>query len=43
MCHTTITTTAPMGPRYEEILTPEALDFIATLHRQLAGERAALL
>ncbi|MDN4486624.1 malate synthase A [Demequina sp. SYSU T00039] len=43
MCHTTITTNAPMGPRYAEILSPEALDFIATLHRQLAGERADLL
>lgn len=43
MCHTTIRTTAPMGPRYEEILSPEALDFIAVLHRQLAGERADIL
>jgi hypothetical protein len=27
----------PMGPRYEEILTDEALRLIATLHRELGG------
>ena len=24
---------APIGARYEEILTPEALEFVAKLHR----------
>jgi malate synthase len=31
------------GPRYEEILTDEALRLIATLHRELAPRRAELL
>ena len=43
MCHTTIKPHAPMEPRHQEILTPEALDFLARLHRQIAGERADLL
>lgn len=30
-------------PRFEEILTPGALDFICGLHRQFAGRRAELL
>ncbi|WGW12887.1 malate synthase A [Saxibacter everestensis] len=29
----------PLGPRYEEILTPEALAFIAELHSRFAGVR----
>ncbi|GAA1699536.1 malate synthase A [Microbacterium sediminicola] len=28
-----------MGPRYDEILTPEALDFVADLHTRFAGRR----
>ncbi len=38
-----ITVTGPMGPRYEEILTPEALDLIARLQRELGPRRAELL
>ncbi len=32
-----------MGPRYAEILTPEALAFLAELHRRFDGKRRALL
>jgi len=33
----------PSGSRYEEILTPEALDLIAVLHRELGQRRSELL
>ena len=29
----------PLGPRFEEILTPEALDFLALLHDRFASRR----
>ncbi len=29
----------PSGPRYEEILTPEALGFVEELHRRFNPER----
>ncbi|ADD44641.1 malate synthase A [Stackebrandtia nassauensis DSM 44728] len=32
-----------MGERFAEILSPEALDFLAVLHREFAGRRAELL
>jgi malate synthase len=35
--------TGPAGPRYDEILTPEALTQIATLQRELGPRRAELL
>jgi malate synthase len=35
--------TGPSGDRYDEILTPEAIGLIATLHRELAARRAELL
>jgi len=35
--------TGPSGDRYDEILTPEAISLIATLHGELAGRRAELL
>jgi malate synthase len=35
--------TGRVGPRYEEILTDEALRLIAALHRELGPRRAALL
>ena len=38
-----ISVIGPMGPRYEEILTPGALDLIATLQRQLGQRRTELL
>lgn len=31
------------GPRYEEIITPEALDFLRLLHRTFAGRRNEIL
>src|SRR3954466_9457259 len=31
--------TGPMGPRFEEVLTPQALELIARLHRELNGRR----
>src|SRR4051812_50102349 len=31
--------TGPMGPRFDEILTPQALKLIAKLHRELNGRR----
>src|SRR4051794_21430773 len=31
--------TGPMGPRFDEILTPQALELIARLHRELNGRR----
>src|SRR5215469_7562407 len=33
----------PLGPRYEEILTPEALGFLAALHRRFEPRRSQLL
>ena len=33
----------PTGPRYAEILTPEALDFVARLHCMFAARRCELL
>ncbi|MCW1249358.1 malate synthase A [Acaricomes phytoseiuli] len=38
-----ITLTSPPIPRQDEILTPEALDFIAALHRASSGQRQELL
>jgi malate synthase len=35
--------TGPVGDRYEEILTQEAADLLATLHGELADRRAELL
>ncbi|MBB5832947.1 malate synthase A [Brachybacterium aquaticum] len=35
--------TAPLQPRFEEILTPEALDFLALLHDRFAVRRTELL
>ena len=34
---------APLNPRYASILTPEALDFLATLHREFNPRRRELL
>src|ERR1700722_3781560 len=33
----------PAGSRYEEILTPEALDLVGVLHRELGQRRLDLL
>src|SRR5262249_61261086 len=33
----------PLGDRFEEILTPEALQLVATLQREFGGKRAELL
>ncbi|MEO9247280.1 malate synthase A [Citricoccus nitrophenolicus] len=38
-----VTITGPHQPRQEEILTTDALDFLATLHRRFNGRRAELL
>ncbi|AXK46634.1 malate synthase A [Brachybacterium saurashtrense] len=38
-----IEVTAPLGDRFEEILTPAALDFLALLHDRFAARRSALL
>jgi hypothetical protein len=38
-----IEVTAPLGERYDEILTPEALAFLAELHDRFAGTRHELL
>src|ERR1700683_1557946 len=35
--------TGPMGDRYDEILTPQAIDLIATLHAELGPRRSELL
>src|SRR5215469_7755971 len=35
--------TGPAGERYDEILTPKALELLVTLHGELAGRRAELL
>jgi malate synthase len=39
----TATVTGSMGPRFEEILTPQALAFLAGLHRKFDGRRKTLL
>ncbi|WP_168914712.1 malate synthase A [Microcella flavibacter] len=36
---TTLTITGPMRPRYDTILSPEALAFVAELHHRFAGAR----
>ena len=36
---TTLTITGPMRPRFDTILTPEALQFVADLHHRFAGAR----
>ncbi len=33
----------PLGPRHEEILTPEALEFLAALHRRFEPRRSQIL
>ncbi|MFC7401766.1 malate synthase A [Citricoccus sp. GCM10030269] len=38
-----VTITGPHLPRQEKILTPDALDFLATLHRRFNGRRLELL
>ncbi|MCX7861284.1 MAG: malate synthase, partial [Chloroflexus sp.] len=38
-----VTITAPITPEYAEILTPEALEFLATLHRRFNARRLELL
>ncbi|WP_062311766.1 malate synthase A [Demequina rhizosphaerae] len=43
MCDTRIEIAGPMGDRYDEILTEDALAFLARLHRRFAGSRAELL
>ncbi len=35
--------TGPMGDRYDEVLTPRALELVALLHRELDGRRLELL
>ncbi|MGK2855218.1 MAG: malate synthase A, partial [Microbacteriaceae bacterium] len=35
--------TGPMRPRYDEILTPEAIDFLTELHVRFAGTRHDML
>ncbi|MGI9611180.1 MAG: malate synthase A, partial [Acidimicrobiia bacterium] len=43
MSSDTIQVLGPIGPRYEEILTPEALAFVGSLHQQFNAERLGLL
>ena len=31
--------TGPMGDRFDEVLTPRALELVALLHRELNGHR----
>ena len=38
-----ITVTGDLGPRYSEILTPDALEFLAELHDRFAGTRHDVL
>jgi malate synthase len=40
---TGVAITAPLRPRYSDILTPAALSFLADLHRRFDGRRRALL
>src|SRR5581483_6679524 len=35
--------TGPMGDRFDEVLTPAALEFLAELHRTFDGRRRELL
>ena len=35
--------TGPLGERFDEILTPDALELLALLHRAFNGRRAELL
>ena len=35
--------TGPYGDRYDEILTPQAIDLIAVLHAELGPRRSELL
>ena len=35
--------TGPIGERYDEILTPQAIELIATLHAELGSRRSELL
>jgi malate synthase len=39
----TVEILGPSGPRHEEILTPKALDFVASLHERFDDRRRALL
>lgn len=43
MCDIHMEIDGPMGERYGEVLTDEALDFLAKLHQRFSGERAARL
>src|SRR5213082_2213073 len=38
-----VSVNGPLGPRYEEILTPPALALLAELHRAAGGRRRSLL
>ncbi len=38
-----VTLRYPLGPRHEEILTPEALEFLAALHRRFEPRRSQIL
>ena len=39
----TVRVDGPMRDRYDEVLTSEALDFLADLHRRFDGRRRELL
>ncbi|BCJ64061.1 malate synthase A [Polymorphospora rubra] len=39
----TVQVTGPMGDRFEEVLTPHALEFLVALDREFAARRVALL
>ena len=41
--HDKVELQGPVGPRFEEVLTPEALDFVAELEREFGGRRRELL
>jgi len=43
MTTTSLTITGPMRPRYDEILTPDALAFVEQLQHRFAGQRHTLL
>ncbi len=43
LTHAPLTITGALGPRYDEVLTPEALDFIAALCSEFMPRRAELL
>src|SRR3712207_4944316 len=40
---TDVRVNAPMGHRFDEILTPQALELVATLHREFDAQRVVLL